>query len=221
MKRFFVFLLSVILITVSVFSQKVVRFTNVDKDSVRVQSMQGINLNIEKNFESHFPFYFGIWGRIGYFNEFSIGKISTLTFSGDISINRTIKNFENTFNQDNIIINQHITYGAGIYAGLSADYRLYLFYINRVLKGKNSKLNSGIFLSLPASLTTSDLIPVKDSPFDTGIRLTPYLSPGIGYRYAFSDHFFIEGKAGFSIYGLELGEFYMTPNINLRASFTF
>lgn len=221
MKRFFVFLLSVILITVSVFSQKVVRFTNVDKDSVRVQSMQGINLNFDKSIVSHFPFYFGIWGRIGYFNEISIGKLSTLTFSGDISFNRTIKNYENIYNENNYIINQNITYGLGIYAGISVDYRLYLFYINRVLKGKNSRLNSGMFLSLPASLTTSDLFPVKDSPFDANIRFTPYLSPGIGYRYAFSDHFFLEGKAGLSIYGLEYGEFYMTPNINLRVSYTF
>jgi hypothetical protein len=221
MKRLVISIICSFLILFPVLSQKAVRFIHVDKDSVKVQSMQGINLNIDKNIVSHFPFSYGFWGRLGYFNEFRIGKLSTLSFSGDISFNRTIKDFNINLDDNTLSSNMDITYGIGIYAGLSVDYRLYLFYINRLLKGKNTRLNSGLFLSIPANLTSSDLFPAKDSPFEGHFQLTPYLSPGIGYRHAFSNHFFMEGKAGLTIYGLELGEFYAQPFINVRASYTF
>lgn len=197
-------------------AQRVQYFTNVNRDSVSVQSLQGIDLSIG----------LGLNARLGYFKELRLGRTFTLTFSGNVIVARVPVSYnfvsvDSTGNYYGGEIN-NINYGAGFFLGASVEPRWYFDYIKRSVNFRNTKLNSGFFLNMPLSVTTGLINPSQDLPYGSNFfNLNPYIEPGIGYRYATGKNFFLEANASMRIYGLHLGEFYLGPDLRIRGAFTF
>lgn len=200
------------LFSFTVHSQKVIHFTNIDKDSVRVESLQGVALSINLNLAT----------QLGYFRELRLNRISTFTLSGDLIMARSPVRVINAEPEGQGYPIQQVVYGPGFFLGVTADYRLYFDFVNRMMKGKNTRLNSGLFVSIPLKLISGIMNP---SPHLTYVgnffQINPYLEPGLGYRYAFTQNFFVEGIAGIQIYGLHVGMPGIMPDIKIRGSVTF
>lgn len=212
---FLLFLISAISV-MPLRAQRVQYFSNVSKDSVAVQSLQGIDLSVG----------LGQNAQLGYFNELKLGRTFTLTFSGNVIMARVPVSYDfvsvdSTGNYFGGEIS-NINYGAGFLLGASVEPRWYFDYIKRSVNFRNTKLNSGFFLNMPVSVTTGLINPSKDLPYGSNFfNLNPLIEPGIGYRYAIGKNFFLESVVSARIYGLHLGRFYFAPNLKIRGAITF
>jgi hypothetical protein len=172
-------------------AQKLVRFSNVNKDSVQVQSLQGLSITFDSNMA----------GSLCYFREMRIGKLSTFTLSGEAVVNRSIRNFTALYDDEGYNIGTDYEFGPGFYLRASAEYRLYFNIIKRAMKGKSTLNNTGLYFSMPLTVMSGIINP---SPhFDSNYGFTdffPYLKPAIGYRYAFSKSFLMEADIGMAAY---------------------
>ena len=100
-------------------------------------------------------------------------------------------------------------------ADIQIEPRWYLNYKNRTMKGKNVKLNSGWYLSLPVIFTTTPLI----NYYQFGINWK--ITPSFGYRYAFSNQLFVEGNINLGISPIYTHIAFVSPFFNFKAAYTF
>ena len=193
-------------------AQKLVRFSNVNKDTVKVDPVQGFSFSIESN-----P-----TGLLGYFHEMRIGKLSTFTLSGEGMVSKSIRKITPIYNDDGYNIGADLDYGPGFYLRASAEYRLYFSLINRTMKGKTTLHNSGFYFSLPVTVMSGIINPSPHlgSSWNFG-NFLPYLKPAIGYRYAFSNRFLMEADVGLATYlNFDYGIQY-NPVVSLKGAYTF
>ena len=226
----------------TLFSQKEVYFSNLSPDSIKVESMRGLELNwtIEPISAFHISNRFNptlIPIFIGYFNEKRIASFWTL---------KSTVGFYNVFSKLPVYQKDSV-YGGYYYSSLNAEYRnsysLILhagveprWYFDFYYRYKNGKanLNSGWFLSFPFALQTT-LLQTPDPIFNPSwlpnyfnIDLT--LVPTIGYRQAIFKQFILEGSLGIginsSIYKnytnqLSIGSPELYSQLSLKAAYTF
>jgi len=212
MKKLFL-LLVFFQVSVTLFSQKEVYFADKPRDSVSISPIQGIQISPRISFGT---LGLNIPVGLGYFNELKLGSTTSLILSGNIQAVKAIKSFSIITDYNGYYTGADIVYQTGIKLAVEAEPRWYFDFKNRYMTGKNTKLNSGFFLSLPCEISTNPL--AKTYPFQ--IHLTT--SASFGYRHAFSDKFFIESSANL---GITLSDFKyfstVSPYLGLKAAYTF
>ncbi|HEY5591644.1 MAG TPA: hypothetical protein VIK55_11575 [Paludibacter sp.] len=196
----------------SVYAQKEVYFNTTKTENIKVESMQGIN--IESSFSPisiiHNLKYQSKSGgfplSIGYFNEKRITSCWTLTtrivldnfFFNVPTItfyNDTATNYYSNNNYISPRINGYkFEYQLGLH--ISIEPRWYFSYKKRYQAGK-AKLNSGWYLSLPVATGVTLINTYKPPVNEYWARPTNYgslgFNPSLGYRQAISKHMFLEG----------------------------
>ncbi len=212
MDKYLLVAILALLLVYNVDAQKLVRFSNVNRDTLKVQPVQGFSISFESN----------IAGSLGYFSEMRIGKLSTFTLSGEAMMNRSIRKITPIYNEEGYYIDADLDFGPGFYLRASAEYRLYFSLISRTMKGKNTLHNSGFYFSLPVTVMSGIINPSPhlSSSWNFG-NFLPYLKPTIGYRYAFSNRFLMEADVGLATYlNFDYGIHY-NPVISLKGAYTF
>jgi len=234
----------------SVSAQKEVYFNTAKPEDIKVESMQGID--IESSFSpisiinnltyqsksGSFPL------SIGYFNEKRIASCWTLTtriwFNNNfIKIPQYISdndpaNFNDTmyYSTSQTIDSYKFVYR--LYLGISIEPRWYFSYKNRYTMGR-ANLNSGWFLSLPVSIGVTIINTYKQPVSEYWSKQTNYgglvFSPVLGYRQAISNHLFLEGdivllngSIGFSKIDNKFiiyPSLHITAGISIKAAYTF
>jgi hypothetical protein len=192
----------------SVSAQKEVFFNTAKPEDIKVESMQGFEIGSAINTSSLFsPYYsygkeFAIPISIGYFNEKRIAPSWTLTTR--ISLDQSLINTAHyILMKDSFIRNDsmyhsyiqkldHYKLEYRLNLGISVEPRWYFGFKNRYQIG-HAKLNSGWFLSLPFSISTTlintykpDLVNIYSLNYKTYCSLG--LSPTLGFRQAVSNH---------------------------------
>ena len=246
MKQFVFTIILVLLSCLSVSAQKEVYFSLTPKDSIKVQSMQGIEIGSTINTSSLFSPFFGIPLSMGYFNEKRIAPSWTLTTRIGLT-HSFMKIAHYTQFKDSFImadtmyhfINQKLDHYKSEYAlnlGIGVEPRWYFSHKSRFPIGQ-AKLNSGWFLSLPFSVSTTlintykpDLVDSYASYAKTYFSLG--LSPTLGFRQAVSNHWFLEGNCQLinassyiyrinTYFGITIPRFTVFPAISIKAAYTF
>jgi len=213
------------------YSQKEIFFNNAPSKDIKVESLQGLEINYSKEMDlSKTPIY------IGYFNEKRISSEwtlnSTIGFYNVFGTRRTTQLITDSTGYSNFrsgpIMNIYtLALGAGI------EPRWYWGYKKRFQSGK-AQLNSGFFLSFPLSVSTT-MLQTPDPLFNP--KWTPAFFnvnvsfiPTVGYRQAISERLYLEGSIGV---GLNSAFYkyqntpisFASPNINplfkLKAAYTF
>jgi len=194
-------------------AQKEVYFADKVKDSISISGMQGIIVNPYVKLSS---IGINVPVIIGYFRELKLGSTTSLTFYGNIIGAKTVKSLNNILDENGYITDQNIIYELGISLDIEAEPRWYINYKDRYLYGKNIKLNSGWFVGLPTGIYTNPMTSVY--PFVLNIKT----AGSFGYRYAFSNNFFVEPSANLGI-GLYSFKYLstLTPYLSLKAAYTF
>jgi len=171
------------IISLPVFGQKEVFFTDTVVANKKIQSLHGIEVSAIPNklgnsLKYAFGDHFNISGYIGYFCEAPIARTWSMIFTAGI---------HNVYYDKIIIINNDYysytfekAYQAIIHIG--AEPRWYYSFDKRYDIGK-SKLNSGWFLGCPVSYE-----------YSSNSRL--HITPSLGFRQSISDHLFLEADAG-------------------------
>lgn len=199
----------------TLFSQKEVYFTDKSPDSISISAVQGIQIGATFSTGSN---GLNVPVGVGYFNELKLGSTTTLIFSGNISLVKAIKSITNTLitDQYGTYPISNVVYETALKFDIKAEPRWYFSYQSRYMKGNNTKLNSGFFLSLPCELSTSPL--TKFYPFQLNLST----AASFGYRYAFTKNFFIEPAANLGI-DINFIKIYspLTPYLSLKAAYTF
>jgi len=224
-------------------AQKEVYFSTENADSIKVKSLNGIELNYSINplsllnlsdryGSSLIPLY------IGYFHEKHI--------SSDWTLNSSIGLY-NVFSK--IPVFQYDTVSSGgysNYSSISGYQNLYSLQLGVGLeprwnwgfkqlyqKGKG-KLNSGGFLSSPLLFRTEIMhtpVPVYNPGwFPQYFVLVASLTPTIGYRQAISKQLFLETSLGLDVnmriyyfknQGIQTSSLSFNPNFKIKAAYTF
>ena len=237
----------------SVSAQKEVYFNTTKPEDIKVESMHGFEIGSAINASSLFnPYYsygqsFGIPLSMGYFNEKRINPSWTLTTR--IGLGHGFMNLAHyIFVKDSFPMNDtiqhfisqkfdHYKFEYSLSIGISVEPRWYFGYKKRYQIG-HAKLNSGWFLSLPFSVSTTlintykpDWVDIYSSNFRTYCSLD--LTPTLGFRQAISNHWFLEGNcqlinASSHVSSYNSKYFYVTipwftifPGINIKAAYTF
>jgi len=154
--------------------------------------------------------------NIQYFNELRMSSTTSIIFGAGIINSKYIKSVFTYQDNSNFPVFEY-EYGYGIQLNLFAEPRWYFTYKNRYMKGAKTALNSGWFLGLPVELNSSVLN--SNKPF----RANFLVDPTIGYRYALSNKFFIEGQIGLGYNNL-LGDSYrfgIRGYLKIKAAYTF
>ncbi len=237
--------------SVNLFSQKEVYFSNKAQDSIKVQSMHGVELSSGYNLLSlfHPASYinnsFSIPLNMCYFNEKRIASNWTLTTRIGLS-HSFVKQAQYTYSIDTIKIQDSTyysslpkingyQYGYQLRLNLGIEPRWYLDFQHRYERGK-AKLNSGLFLSLPVSynlLVINTYIVQGYQSYYTNYRDYGNVSISIllGYRQAISSNWFLEGSLntignnitllGWNKQFQAYSRFYLEPTLSLKAAYTF
>ena len=251
MNKHIVTILLVFAVVLYTSAQKEVYFSSTPKDSIKVQSMHGFE--IESGINTSLLFTptdpdnksFRIPLYMGYFNEKRIAPSWTLITR--IGLNH---NFGNAAHyklvKDSMQMNdslyhftsQKIDYYKFVYQinlGIVIEPRWYLGYKNRYLSG-NTKLNSGWFLSLPLSVSTNLINTYKPDLYNGLLSYKTLCSYGVtgvvGYRQAISKQWFLEGNCQLINVSSQLtsmnntlyiGRLWITPlpGITIKAAYTF
>ena len=253
MKRHIFSTTVLLLLISSVSAQKEVYFSSTPKDSIKVESLRGFEIGSAINTASIFdPFYsygkqYDIPLSMGYFNEKRIAPSWTLTTR--IGLTHSFMKlahyvqFKDSFIMADTMyhyINQKLDHYKSEYVlnlGISVEPRWYFSHKSRSQIGQ-AKLNSGWFLSLPFSVSTTlintykpDWVDIYSSNFRTYCSLD--LTPTLGFRQAISNHWFLEGNcqlinASSHVSSYNSKYFYVTipwftifPGINIKAAYTF
>lgn len=245
MKRKLLFYTLIITIFHTVSAQKEVYFNTTKPEEVKVESMQGVD--IESSFSpisiiDNLTYQKKSWGiplSIGYFNEKRIA--STWTLLSRIKLQNNLSNtpvlsYDSINHGYGYDMNSpyKATYSLGI--GISIEPRWYFSYKKRFQVGK-AKLNSGWFLSLPLSLNSTLINTYKPDMIDEYYsNYKAYCSLGLtgilGYRQAISKQWFLEGNLQLinlssQIYSLNnkinISQPWIIifPGISLKAAYTF
>ena len=200
------------LISLSVNAQKEVFFSTITRDSISISNTQGIFIG-----PSAFHGGSGVSFDIGYFNERKMTNTTSLILGGNIYTGQYIKSvIRPGYYSSNSYSRPIYDYGFGMGLSVFAEPRWYFAYKNRYEKGRNVKLNTGGFLGLPLELNTNTLF--ADS---LKFKLSSQLTPILGYRLGFSDHFFMETSIGIGISLFHLPKFQPTSHFRIKAAYTF
>lgn len=235
----------------NVFAQKEIYFSSTPKDSIKVESIRGVEIesgmNTSKLFNtSSHDKSFTIPLYMGYFNEKRIAPSWTLIARIGLS-NNFMNSAHYVLVKDSMQMNGPIYYynttkvdyykfEYQLNLGISIEPRWYFGYKNRYQSGK-TKLNSGWFLSLPVSAGTTLINTHKPEIInDYYSSYKTYCSFGLtgilGYRQAISKQWFLEGNCQLintssQIYSLtkklNISQFWTTifPGISIKAAYTF
>lgn len=249
MKQSILSIVTLLIISISVFAQKEVFFNDKKLEDIKVESLQGLEVHWYSDPLSFFknkymndksysiPLY------IGYFNEKRIASCWTLNTTIGLNnyIGRSqVYEVDTTSGYNLIGYNYSIkasgkyktTYGLGLKLGLEP--RWYWDYKRRYQFGK-SQLNTGVFLIFPLLLQT----PLLQTPepllnrswIPSYFSVTTSFTPSIGYRKAISKRMFLEGSIGVGV-TLWIGKDtynntifvskpLIAPQIMLKAAYTF
>jgi len=214
------------------YSQKEIFFNNTPSKDIKVESLQGVEVNITNTQSlSNKAIY------IGYFNELRISSEWTLNSTiglynvfGKRRIIEIIKDsagFKSYRSGSEMMNIYSLVLGAGI------EPRWYWGYKKRFQSGK-ARLNSGWFLSFPISFSTN-LLQTPDPIFNPKwtpafFNLNISFIPTLGYRQAISERFYLEGSIGVGLNSviyknynnrISLNSPYINPLFKLKASYTF
>jgi len=187
----------------SVSAQKQTYFTEKNPEDIKVESLQGIAVTFSpvRNGLSSFP----PPTQISYFNENRIGIQWTLYKS--IGLTNTYHEFTEYY--FNVIPRKNSVYSLSVEALIEP--RWYFLYRYSASRGKTPKLNSGFFLSFPLeySVRLLNSVKIKNPAYDYNAFYSVInFTPSLGYRYALSDHFLLDAKAGIGGHinvGMEFG----------------
>lgn len=251
MKQILITLFFQFFLLFGIFAQKEVYFTSTPKDSIKVQSMHGIEIESGISLYKLFNPYdsndnsFGVPLYTGYFNEKRIAPSWTLITR--IGLNHNFGNLAHyKIVKDSVPINDSIHYFNAqkldhykfeyqLNLGIVIEPRWYLGYKNRYLSG-NTKLNSGWFLSLPLSVSTNLINTYKPDIYNGLLSYKTLCSYGVtsvvGYRQAISKQWFLEGNCQLIKVSSQLtsmnntlyiGRLWITPlpSISFKAAYTF
>lgn len=246
-----VFIFSIIFIPfLNIFAQKEVYFNTAKSEDIKVESMQGIDIESSISAISiidNLKYQSKSWSfplSIGYFNEKRIASCWTLTTR--IGLNNFFFSAPqiNLF-KDSATINDSIYhFTSQRFDGYKLGYQLDLYirieprwYFNhkkRYQAGK-AKLNSGWYLSLPVSTGVTLINTYKPPVSEYWSKQTNYgslgFSPVLGYRQAISKHLFLEGNV--ALFSGSIGfskldnKFIISPllqitaGISIKAAYTF
>lgn len=221
MKRLTSISFVIIIICTSIFAQKEVYFSTIKPDSIKVESLKGLEIQLStepisliQNLNTtpqrySFPLY------VGYFSENRIAPSWTLTYRAGIQNNLgcyqdykyhydSIKGYYNM----NQIEAYKMVYYNNLEVSIGIDPRWYFDFKNKAILGK-ANLNSGWFISMPLQITLPLPIylhtaTVNQQP-SRGIWPKEYFSinaslrPTIGFRKAISSKWFLEGSADLNL----------------------
>lgn len=212
MKQLIVYFSFFFLVSLSVSAQKEVFFSTISRDSVSISSTQGIFIG-----PATFHGGSGLSFDIGYFNEKKMTNTTSLIFGGNIYLGKYIKSVITPgYSDSNRFVRTIYDYGFGMGLSAFAEPRWYFMYKNRYEKGRNVKLNTGCFVGLPLELNTNNIL-ANSTHFELNSQLTPVL----GYRVGFSQHFFMETSAGLGISLFDLPGILVIPHLRIKAAYTF
>ena len=200
------------LVSLSVNAQREVFFSTIPSDSVSISNTQGIFIGPAASHGEA-----GVSFDIGYFNERKMTNTTSLILGGNIFLGQYVKSVRYQGYSDSYrYITPAFEYVFGMGVTAFVEPRWYFAYKNRYEKGKNVKLNTGCFLGLPLELNTNNL-------FDDSINLELdlQLTPVLGYRLGFSQHFFMETSMGLGISLFNLPGIYMNSYLRIKAAYTF
>ena len=214
MKRILFSLAVLLFVSLNVSAQKEVFFSETPRDSVSISGLQGIYMG-----PAAFHGGSGVAFDLGYLNELKLSNTISLMLGSNLYYSKYVKSiiYPDQGTNDNYHYYQPLyIYGNGIGLSAFAEPRWYFTYVNRAMKGKNLKLNTGWFLGLPLEMNTSILNAVS-TPFRIELQLVPV----IGYRYGFSNHFLLEASTGVGISLTDLPRFQPCSYLRIKAAYTF
>jgi hypothetical protein len=237
--------------TFEAFAQKEIYFTSSPTDSIKVQSMHGFEIESGINTSKLITPYdhndksFRIPLYMGYFKEKRIAPSWTLITRiglnhnfGNLAHYKLVKDSMQMPDSMYHFTSQkidHYKFEYQLTLGISIEPRWYVGYKKRS-QNENVKLNSGWFLSLPLSVTTSLINTYKSDIYNGLLSYKTYCSFGltgvIGYRQAISKQLFLEGNcqlinASSQLYGMNntlyMGRIWITPlpSLTIKAAYTF
>lgn len=245
MKRHFFSTALLLLFITSVSAQKEIYFSSTPKNSIKVQSMQGIEIGSGL----YPPNIFMILSAglkentipitISYFNEKRIA--STWTLISRIKLQNNLSNSP-VFTYDSINHSYEFSSNSphkttySLELGVEIEPRWYFGYKSRYQLGK-AQLNSGWYLSLPLQLS-STLIDTFKYPQPENLIVNNNLanltlSPTIGYRQSVSKQLFLEANLKLACSTLNLYSinnhvnvryypaFTLFPELNFKIAYTF
>jgi len=188
-------------------AQKQTYFSDKSIDSISISTMQGVQIGTSTSLNK-----ISInGGEIGYFNELRLASSLSLILSGNIACSsKIIKSFTYNYDENGYIIGSNLNYTTAINLIVGAEPRWYFSYKNRYIKGRNTKLNTGFYFSLPVTLSTNPFI--KEYPF----RLNFFAAVSFGYRQAIANNFFVEPSVNLA--GLPYSQSF---NLAIKAAYTF
>jgi hypothetical protein len=203
MKRFLISAVLFLLVLLPVWGQKEVFFTNIPKDSIKVESLHGISIGTGIDFLSTIQNLisndksYNVPLGISYFNEKRVAP--TITFITGVGLNATFSKSQlYTQLSDGSYYYSYLdpkyknTYSLHLSAGIET--RWYFGYKRRYELGKAS-LNSGWYLSLPVSSGTKLIDTDKTKYSSNYINYVGFgASLNLGYRRAISKQWFLEGN---------------------------
>jgi hypothetical protein len=203
-------------------AQKEVFFTNIPKDSIKVESLHGISIGTGIDFLSTIQNLiandksFSIPLSVGYFNEKRIAP--TITFVSSMGLTTT-------FSQSHLytklpnggyhydFLDPHYTNSFSLDLGAAVELRWYWGYKRRYEAGR-AKLNSGWYLSLPISIGTTLIDTYKKEYSSNYINYAGFGgSLGLGYRRAISSQWFLEGNV--TLLGISTSLYSVRNTLNL------
>ena len=228
----------------SVSAQKEVYFSTENPDSIKIKSMNGIEVNYsfnplslldtfsDKYASSLIPVY------IGYFHEKHLSIDWTLNSSiGLYNVFSKIPIYKNdsvtlgSYSNFNTISGYKNLYSLQLRVGLEPRWN---WSFKQLYHSGKGKLNSGGFLSSPFLLGTEIMhspVPTYNPGwFPKTFILRVSLTPTIGYRQAISKHFFLETSLGLDvnmriyyldIQGIKTSSLSFNPNFKIKAAYSF
>lgn len=212
MKQLIVCFSFVFIVSLSVYAQREVFFSTIPRDSVSISNTQGISIDF-----AALPSGVGASFELGYFKEKKMTKTTCLIIGGNIYLGQYVKSVITPgYSDSNRFVRTIYDYGFGMGLSAFAEPRWYFTYKNRYEKGRNVKLNTGCFVGLPLELNTSTLF--TDS---TDLKLNSQLTPILGYRLGFSQHFFMEISGGIGVSLFHLPGLQFSSHFKFKAAYTF
>jgi|ERR1035437_3302574 hypothetical protein len=236
MKKFFFFFI-LIQVSVNLFSQKEIFFSVKAPDSIKVESLHGIETRL-----SLFPSEFSSYSLpsnytpsiyVGYFKEKRIADCWTLNTTiglQNVLARQLIYQIDTTSGYYSSGNNYKNVYSLRIEAGIEP--RWYINYKSRYTLGL-ANLNSGWYLSFPLSFQTT-LLQTPDQLFNPNWLPSNFagsliFTPTLGFRQAISNRFFFESSLGLGViemFGIYSSKFniytpFFYPKFCVRLGYTF
>lgn len=219
MKRI-LFTITLLLVTIfASFAQKETFFADKTSAPVSISNLQGITAEVEmKVYKNSISSAILFPVKISYFNEIKLGKTTSVLFSGGITglrsmLDYTIRPYDPITQTGGDIFD--LKYGLGLQLSVAAEPRWYFNYKDRVMNGRNTRLNSGLYFGMPVELTTTPL------NSKVPLQLSLNLKPTIGYRYAITNKMFVEASTGVSFTILHLKNSFKPFCAGLKLGYAF